>query len=57
MEDAAIKGHFAKRFTESDIKWIRENYKYGQGASIARKFGVSTTAIYLILKKINWKHI
>lgn len=57
MEDAATKGHFAKSLTESDIKWIKKNHKPRQGAAIARRFGVSTTAIYLILHGKNWKHI
>lgn len=49
------------KFTEEDIKWIRENYipnhpEFGMSA-IARKFHVHPPAIHKIIHRQRWKHI
>ncbi len=53
--------HPNAKLTNEQAKWVKEHYiprdkEYGVNA-MARKFNVSTTPIYNILKKKGWKHI
>ena len=47
------------KLTESQVLEIRKNFVpgYGNTAKLARKYGVSGTAIYQVVRKIKWKHI
>jgi hypothetical protein len=49
------------KFTEEDIKWIRQNYipnhhQFGMSA-IARKFNTYASTIHKIIHRTRWKHI
>jgi len=55
--DASVKGRMKRKLTADDVRWIRANYKRGLGGDFARKYGTTKTAITLIVKRINWKHI
>lgn len=57
MEDAAKKLHHAKKLTKEDVQWIKDNFREGQTAAIAKKFGVSRTSITVIIKGKYWRHI
>lgn len=49
------------KLTESDIKWIRENYipkhpEFG-GMSLSKKFGIGSAQISRIVNNKRWKHL
>lgn len=51
--------HWDNKLTENQVLKIREKYipyKYST-YKLAQEYGVSRTAIYSIIKNINWKHI
>lgn len=43
--------------TESQVREIRRRYKYGTARTLAAEFNVSKSAIHMIVKGRNWKHI
>ena len=50
--------HFKTRLKESDVLNIREDYRIGgRVCNIARKWNVSYSTIYLIVKRKSWRHI
>ncbi len=69
MADMAAKGrasraarntgeaHPLSRFTEEQIADIRRRYtgKRGEQAALAREFGVTRSAVHLIVKGVRWK--
>ena len=52
------KQHLAK-LTESDVLEIRAEYtgKYGDLKRLGKRFGVTSTQILHIVKRLHWKHI
>lgn len=48
--------HFSK-LTEKNIKYIRKMAKKVTNVSLSKKFNVTPTAIGLVIKNKNWKHV
>jgi len=48
-------------FTEDDIRYIRQNYKYKDSefgtTGLAKKFNTNSSRIYKIVKYLTWKHL
>jgi hypothetical protein len=48
-------------FTEDDIRYIRQNYKYKDSefgtTGLAKKFNTNRSRIWKIVKYLTWKHI
>lgn len=50
--------HYASKLNKKDVLRIRKDYSEGQTLSlIAKSYGVSTGAIWLIVKRRNWKQV
>lgn len=50
--------HHSSRFTESDVRAIREAHGAGNAIrALARMYGVSPMTISNIVKRVNWTHI
>lgn len=49
--------HGMAKLTESDVKIIRKCQGKEKMCKVAKRYGVTNTAIYTIWKRINWKHI
>jgi hypothetical protein len=45
------------KLTNEQVLWIRSNYIPGNGKKMAKELGISQTAVSLIIRRINWKHI
>lgn len=51
-------GNSSAKLTESDVTFIRDQCRNGRTQqSMARRFGVSATAIYQIVTRKHWRHI
>jgi len=62
--DASRKGRIAKgssngnsRLTEEQVAEIKRRYVRGQGAALAREFGVDKTIVSNIMRGLMWKHV
>jgi len=49
--------HHQSKLRESDIRFIRTNYKRGDGPELAKRFGVNITTVCKIARGETWKHI
>ncbi len=52
--------HPLSKLTDEAVRVIRAEYtpgKRGHGAAAAKRFGVSISAIYLVLRNKSWRHI
>jgi hypothetical protein len=47
----------ASKLTQDQVETIRQSHPFVTAKQLAIKYGVTRTAIYLILKRKNWKHI
>lgn len=47
----------ASLLTSEEVKYIRDNYRRGNGGILARKFGVSRSAISCITTGKYWRHL
>ena len=64
LMDASRKGRIAKgssngnsRLTEEQVAEIKRRYVRGQGAALAREFGVDKTIVSNIMRGLMWKHV
>lgn len=66
MQDAGKKGkigfvrgerHYAHKLTEAQVANIRREYRPGRSRSLGKRYGVSNTMIFKIVKRKNWKHL
>lgn len=56
--DTSGEKHGKAKLTEDDVRTIRTMYANGaRQVDLARKFGVSQSAIYHIVHRCNWKNI
>jgi hypothetical protein len=49
--------HHKAILNDSAVRYIRQNYKRGNGASLARKYGVSPNTVYGITSRRIWKEL
>ena len=45
------------KLTEKQVKYIRKVFCRGQGPILAKKFGVTSSAIYAVINRESWAHI
>ena len=45
------------KLTEQDVVNIRRLYEHGNGAQLARAFGVSKSIVYAVVKRETWRHV
>lgn len=68
IKDARVKGHFANRFlgskshfaklTDKKVLAIRKRYADGESRnSLAKEYGVTSHAIYDVIKRHTWPHV
>ena len=49
--------HHQTHLTERDVADIRKIYRYGLGEVLAKKYGVSSEAISMMVRRQTWKHV
>lgn len=52
------ESHGSSRFTESDVREIRERHRSGDSiCAIARELAASTCTVFKIIHRVTWKHV